>query len=208
MNFQKIKKKCLVFHSVLRWSRRCGLIQPSPPRSIQEPHPIRVNWQQLEGNRVKPRSCKRSDTLFQKFLSYFRHGESTPTASQLTSPASQKSKDLNKVPLLLQDLVLKNRARWDDCMGCFFFPLADANLWMFPKNNQSHAVTDNKLKIIMLISNSGMFEYDVDDDGVSFFNNQQWHHTWSDSIELDFKTISYLVHFYYGVNIIKNCFLL
>ena len=26
---------------------------------------------------------------------YFRHGESTSTASQLTSPASQKSKDLN-----------------------------------------------------------------------------------------------------------------
>ena len=35
---------------------------------------------------------------------YFRHGESTCTASQLTSPASQKSKDLNKVSLLLQDL--------------------------------------------------------------------------------------------------------
>ena len=35
---------------------------------------------------------------------YFQHGESTSTASQLTSPASQKSKDLNKVLLLLQDL--------------------------------------------------------------------------------------------------------
>ena len=35
---------------------------------------------------------------------YFRHGESSSTASQLTSPASQKSKDLNKVSLLLQDL--------------------------------------------------------------------------------------------------------
>ena len=35
---------------------------------------------------------------------YFQHGESTSTASQITSPASQKSKDLNKVPLLLQDL--------------------------------------------------------------------------------------------------------
>ena len=35
---------------------------------------------------------------------YFRHGESTSTASQLNSPASQKSKDLNKVLLLLQDL--------------------------------------------------------------------------------------------------------
>ena len=35
---------------------------------------------------------------------YFRHGESTSTASQLTSSASQKSKDLNNVLLLLQEL--------------------------------------------------------------------------------------------------------
>ena len=39
---------------------------------------------------------------------YFQHGESTSTASQLTSPASQKSKDLNKVSLLLQDLGLSD----------------------------------------------------------------------------------------------------
>ena len=50
------------------------------------------------------RSLKRSTTLFQKSLFYFRHGESTSTASQLTSLASQKSKGLNYVPLLLQDL--------------------------------------------------------------------------------------------------------
>ena len=37
---------------------------------------------------------------------YFRHGESTCTASQQTSTASQLSKDLNKVPLLLQNLGL------------------------------------------------------------------------------------------------------
>ena len=37
---------------------------------------------------------------------YFRRGESTFTASQLTSPASQKSQDLNKVPLLLKTLGL------------------------------------------------------------------------------------------------------
>ena len=37
-------------------------------------------------------------------LYFFQHGESTSTASQLNSPANQKSKDLNKVPLLLQDL--------------------------------------------------------------------------------------------------------
>ena len=41
---------------------------------------------------------------FQHGESTFQHGESTSTASQLTSPDSQKSKDLNKVPLLLQDL--------------------------------------------------------------------------------------------------------
>ena len=41
---------------------------------------------------------------FKNLYFYFRHGESTSTASQLTSPASQKSKNLNKVPLLLQDL--------------------------------------------------------------------------------------------------------
>ena len=35
---------------------------------------------------------------------YFRHGESTSTASKLTFPASQNSKDLKKVSLLLQDL--------------------------------------------------------------------------------------------------------
>ena len=37
---------------------------------------------------------------------YFQLGETTSTASQLTSPASQKSKDLSKVSLLLQDLGL------------------------------------------------------------------------------------------------------
>ena len=41
---------------------------------------------------------------FRNLSFYFRHGESTSTASQLTSPASKKSKDLNKVSLLLQDL--------------------------------------------------------------------------------------------------------
>ena len=44
--------------------------------------------------------------MFQKPYFYFLNGEITSTASQLTSPASQKSKDLNKVLLLLQDLGL------------------------------------------------------------------------------------------------------
>ena len=35
---------------------------------------------------------------------YFRHGESTSTASKQTSTASQLSKEINKVPLLLQNL--------------------------------------------------------------------------------------------------------
>ena len=43
---------------------------------------------------------------FRNLYFHFQHGEGTSTASQLTSPASQKSKDLNKVPLLLQDLAL------------------------------------------------------------------------------------------------------
>ena len=51
---------------------------------------------------VWARSCKRSDPYF-----YFQYGVSTSTASQLSSPASQKSKDLNKVSLLLQDLAFK-----------------------------------------------------------------------------------------------------
>ena len=38
---------------------------------------------------------------FRNIYFYFRHGESTSTASQLTSPASQKSNDLNKAPLIL-----------------------------------------------------------------------------------------------------------
>ena len=41
---------------------------------------------------------------FRNLYFYFWDGESTTTARQLTSPASQKCKDLNKVPLLLQDL--------------------------------------------------------------------------------------------------------
>ena len=40
---------------------------------------------------------------------YFWHGESTSTVSQLTSPASKKSKDLNSVLFLLQDLGCNTR---------------------------------------------------------------------------------------------------
>ena len=48
---------------------------------------------------------------FRNLYFYFWHGESTSTASQLTSPASQKSKDLNKVLLLLQDLGLESTSQ-------------------------------------------------------------------------------------------------
>ena len=50
------------------------------------------------------RSCKGREFCFRNLYFYFRHGERTSTASQLTSPANQKGKDLNKVSLLLQDL--------------------------------------------------------------------------------------------------------
>ena len=45
------------------------------------------------------------DVLCFRYLDfYFRHWESTSITRQLTSPASNKSQDLNKVPLLLQNL--------------------------------------------------------------------------------------------------------
>ena len=51
---------------------------------------------------VAARSCKRSDTLFQKsLLLLLTWREYFSTVSQLTYPASQKSKDLIKVPALL-----------------------------------------------------------------------------------------------------------
>ena len=66
--FRKSKKIFLVFHSVLRWSRRCGLIQPPPLSSnIQKAHPIRVNgmWLIIVScscpSKLK-RKCKRRNT--------------------------------------------------------------------------------------------------------------------------------------------------
>ena len=55
-------------------------------------------------NRLTQGLVKGEKFCFRNPYFYFQHGESTSTASQLTSPSSQKSKDLNKVPLLLQDL--------------------------------------------------------------------------------------------------------
>ena len=42
---------------------------------------------------------------FRNLYFYFWHGESTSTASQLTSPASQKSKDLNKFRSFYKTLI-------------------------------------------------------------------------------------------------------
>ena len=53
---------------------------------------------------------------FRNLYFYFRYGESTSTASQLTSPASQKRKDLNKVSLQLQDLVCTMMATFTTCL--------------------------------------------------------------------------------------------
>ena len=47
---------------------------------------------------------KRAILCFRNPYFYFQHGESTSAASQQTSTASQLSKDLNKVHLLLQNL--------------------------------------------------------------------------------------------------------
>ena len=67
---------------------------------------------------------------------YFQHGESTSTASQLTSPASQKCKDLNEVSLLLQDLedmyVFINKQGLIFCN--FSFALSSSLLCLNPLN--------------------------------------------------------------------------
>ena len=48
----------------------------------------------------------KGEKFFSEVLTFIFDLESTSTASQFTFPASQKSKDLNKVSLLLQDLGL------------------------------------------------------------------------------------------------------
>ena len=62
---------------------------------------------------VKQGLVKGAKLSFRYPYFYFWLGESTSTASQLTSPASQKSKDLNKVSLLLK--VLAFVAFWIGC---------------------------------------------------------------------------------------------
>ena len=73
---------------------------------------------------------------FKNLYFYFRHGESTSTASLLTSPASQKCKDLNKVSLLLQDLedmyVFINKQGLIFCN--FSFALSSSLLCLNPLN--------------------------------------------------------------------------
>ena len=78
-----------VFSCIGVWGR-------GPPWTLgvtQAPHPLlHVLWL-----KVWARSCKRSKTLFQTSLLLILTGESTSTASQ-------KSQDIKKVLLLLQDL--------------------------------------------------------------------------------------------------------
>ena len=66
---------------------------------------------------------------FRNLYFYFRHGESTSTASLLTSPASQKSKDLNKVSLLLQDLELEVCLPRNKLLAGIPMLLVFQNLW-------------------------------------------------------------------------------
>ena len=54
------------------------------------------------------RICKRRVFCFRYADFYFRYGESTSAASQQTSKASQLSKEINKVPLLLQNLMFSH----------------------------------------------------------------------------------------------------
>ena len=68
----------LVFHSVLRWSRRCGLIQPPPPLSsnIQEPRSIRVKcwkcsmysmqWTKCQTNHLNPNRAGLLDVAWER----------------------------------------------------------------------------------------------------------------------------------------------
>ena len=70
------------------------------------------------------RICKRRVFCFRYADFYFRYGESTSAASQQTSKASQLSKDLSKVPLLLQDLEV-------DSHFCAWFFFVSLNLNKF-----------------------------------------------------------------------------
>ena len=72
-------------------------VNPIPITSHEHRHSSLLNG-------VKQALVKGEKFCFRNLDFCFGHGESTPTASQLTSPASQNSKDLNKVSLLLQDL--------------------------------------------------------------------------------------------------------
>ena len=68
--------------------------------------PLIINHFSISSSVVSFTQClvKEEKFCFRYLDFYFRHGESTSTASQLTSTASQKSKDSNKISLLLQDL--------------------------------------------------------------------------------------------------------
>ena len=70
---------------------------------------------------------------FRNLYFYIWHGESTSTASQLTSPASQKSRDLNKVLLLLQDLDFWTIFKYEVIFGFCFMGRASKICYYFFK---------------------------------------------------------------------------
>ena len=56
---------------------------------------------------------------------YFRHGESTSIVSQQTYAASQLSKDLNNIPLLLQNLAKYRYETYSLVKGKVYYPLSN-----------------------------------------------------------------------------------
>ena len=74
--------------------------------NFQKDHP---HWYTSQPTASGQGLVKGAILCFRNPYLYFRHGESTSTASKLTSPASHKRKDLNKVLLLLQDIGINNK---------------------------------------------------------------------------------------------------
>ena len=85
-------------------------------------------------------------------ITYYTFGESTSTAHRLTFPASQKSKDLNKVPLLLQDLDRKVKKNYPAgfSMSLAYILSTDSKTAQLNlsirENNSGFSLVDNSLK--------------------------------------------------------------
>ena len=104
---------------------KVGWSEPFNPSQIRA-----KTWQHIQTQWLGKGLVKGAILCFRNPYFYFRLGESTSTASQLTSPASQKSKDLYKVLLLLQDLALTNqKSIISNNLICVL--LLEPNLWTF-----------------------------------------------------------------------------